>query len=378
MTESLSRERQRNTLRTRAGAIALAVVLGLGIASRVVFGGFNQVVAAPETLVTQTTQAAPSTVTGLSVADVVAKANPAVVTITNLAQIPAGRHGGLSSDTPQPVGKGSGFILDTKGHIITNSHVVEGATELSVEFSDGTTATAKLIGRDSFQDVAVIQVDPSATVKLPGVSTLGSSASLRVGDPVVALGTPLGEFTNSATDGIVGGLDRSLDTGANYRLPNLIQHDAPISPGDSGGPLLDLNGNVIGMNVAKADTSMLMGGGQAEGIGFAIAVDAVKDVANQLIAKGEVARPYLGVKSQVDDQGRAVIETTNDGPAVTAGLRQGDIITALDGQKVDDAHPLINLLFQHKPGNTISLTVNRGGTDQKIDVTLGTRPAESQ
>lgn len=306
------------------------------------------------------------------VTTIAAEVNPAVVTVKNLQEIPAPFGG---SSEPQAVGIGSGFILDTAGHVVTNSHVIEGAEALSVQFSDGTTVDATLIGRDAFQDVAVLQIDMGDTAEVPGVVTLGESNTVEFGDTVVAIGTALGEYPNTVTTGSVEIVDRALDTGNGYELANLIQHDAELWPGNSGGPLIDLGGEVIGMNVAGSNAS----GRSATGsqMGFAIDMDAVLDITEQLIANGEVARPFLGIESALAASGQRVTVVVDGGPAAEAGIEVADVITAVDGQKVDTAHPLLNVLFEHDPGETVTLTVERDGEQQTLDVVLDERPVET-
>lgn len=364
---------------TNLAAVLLLLVLGFGTAARTFAqdnsssgsgGSTNQS--------SQTASSSTSTVAGLSVADVAAQVNPAVVTITNVTDSASGPNAFFGQGGAEMVAMGSGFIIDDQGDIITNAHVVDGATKLSVAFSDGSTADAKLVGEDTFQDIAVIKAELKNGAKVPGVATLGDDSSLRPGDPVVALGTPLGEFPNTVTDGIVGGVKRSLDTGEGYRLPNLIQHDAPISPGNSGGPLVDMSGKVVGVNVAKAEDNNNLDGATAEGLGFAISIDAAKNVADQLIKNGSVTYPYLGIDGQLTDQGQAVADIASDSPAAKAGLKAGDIITAVDGTNVDPNNPLVNLLFAHKPGDSVKLTIDRDGTSKEISVTLGERPANLQ
>jgi 2-alkenal reductase len=320
----------------------------------------------------QSTEAAVSTNSG-DLDAAVAKVNPAVVTIENQQQV--------SNGSTQTAGMGSGFVIDDQGHIVTNNHVVEGASGLNVIFSDGSKATATIVGSDPFQDVAVIKVDG----KVPAHVTFGDSSKLQLGQRIVAIGSALGEFRNTVTNGIVGGLDRSVDTGEGYRIGNLVQHDAPINPGNSGGPLIDANGNVVGMN-----TLVVRGGyGQAgaEGLGFAIAGNTVKDFANQIIANGKINRPYLGVSfrpvSQQSSPGGlqsgpqpvVVVEVVKGSPADQAGLKAGDIVLKIDGVTLDDQHLALNELFNHKPGDTVTLTIQRGDSQSDVKVTLGSRPA---
>jgi S1-C subfamily serine protease len=180
------------------------------------------------------------------------------------------------------------------------------------------------------------------------------------------------------SEGIVGAVDRSLDTGEGYELPNLIQHSAPIYEGDSGGPLLNMQGQVIGMDVAKA-VPQVYGGASDTNIGFAIASNAVKPIVEQIIKTGTVDRAYLGIQGQEELKGQTVVQVQANSPAAKAGLQVGDVITAVDGQQIDAQHSLVDMLiFDHKPGDKIKLTVDRNGSTQELTVTLGTRPADLQ
>ncbi|MGH2548244.1 MAG: S1C family serine protease [Thermomicrobiales bacterium] len=325
---------------------------------------------------TTTTQDAASNV----VADVAAEVNPAVVTVINL-QKQVNPFNGTTSDSDTPVSSGSGFIIDEDGHVVTNWHVVDGGDEFQVKYADGTTVNATLVGSDQFQDVAVLQLDLSGGQKVPGVAKLGDSSTMRAGDTVIAIGSPYGELTNSVTSGQINAVDRELDTGDGYELSNLFQHDAAIYPGNSGGPLINSAGEIIGINVAKA--SYTTGMDSTDSIGFAIEIDAVKDLVNQIIQNGSVARPYIGISVQPvasrDGQtlaGEQVMDVTADTPAADAGLQVGDVITAVDGTTIDQDHQFMNLaVLTHNPGDTIKLTVDRNGQSQEISITLGTRPA---
>ncbi len=310
-----------------------------------------------------------------SVADVAERVNPAVVTITNY-QLPRNPFTGEPEGGALiPYGRGSGYIIDAQGHVVTNSHVVEGGSAFDVEFANGTTVDAKLIGQDPFQDVAVLQLDLKAGQTVPGTVTLGDSDTVRPGDHVIAIGSPYGEFTNTVSDGTVGAVHRSLDTGY-YRLPNLIQHSAPIYEGNSGGPLLNMQGDVIGMNVAKAVRTSL-GRSEDTGIGFAIEINAVKEIVNQILQHGKVLRPYLGIVGQPVEGGHAISEVEPGTPADQAGLQAGDVITSVDGTRIDERNPFLNLLiFNHKPGDTVELGVFRNGRELTVSVTLGERPAD--
>jgi S1-C subfamily serine protease len=284
---------------------------------------------------------------------------------------------GLPADQT-PVGVGSGFIFDANGWILTNNHVVDGATNLTVQLSDGRSFPATVYGTDTLTDLAIVKIEATG---LPTAS-LGDSSTLRVGQLAIAVGDPLGEYPGTVTTGVVSGLGRSInDTSIN--LDNLIQTDAAINPGNSGGPLIDESGAVIGVDTAIA--------GSAQGIGFAIPVNLAKPLMQQAVAGQQLSRPWLGVRYQPLDAGVATrnslsvssgawVTSGGNGPAVEsgspadkAGLKEGDIITAVNGTKIDTSHPLIELIASHAPGETITLSVRRGGADADIQVTLTTR-----
>jgi len=357
---------RRGALKVTAFLAALLMAL-IAINGPVTFSGVDGVSAAATT--SQETSAN-------AVADVAAAANPATVTVLNLQQQPSGF--GQSSDEAVPVGSGSGYIIDEAGYVVTNNHVVEGGVDYQVQFFDGTVVEATLVGTDAYQDVAVLKLALADGQKVPGVVSFGDSSVLRVGDTVIAIGSPFGEFTNTVTAGIVNAMDRSLDTGLGFELPNLVQHNADIYPGNSGGPLLNTDGEVVGMNVAKAVEPTMDNSSGDTNIGFAIESNAVKEIVDEIIATGSFTRPYLGIRTQATMDGQGIVDVESGGPAETAGLQAGDVITAIDGQEIDADHPFINaLIFDHKPGDVVSLTVDRAGDEVTVKVTLGERPAET-
>lgn len=316
-----------------------------------------------------------------NIADMVEDVNQAVVTVIN-KQTFAGF--GQSSSELQPAGSGTGFIVSDDGYIITNNHVVEGSDSLSVLFVDGTEVDATLVGTDAITDIAVIKIDQ----RVPATVEIGDSSTLRVGEDIVAIGSALGEYTNTVTQGIVSGLGRSLDSQGGAGMENMIQHDAPINPGNSGGPLLNMQGQVVGVNTAVVRQAEP--GVTAEGLGFAIPSNTVKDIASQLIENGQVVRPFLGISYQLInpqiaaaqnlpvDHGAFIADVVAGGPAATAGVQANDIVTAIDGQEISQTTSLQDILFQHKPGDTVELTIARGTTGETVtvQVTLGTRPAD--
>ena len=350
--------------------------------------------------------------TDMSVADVAEKVNPAVVTVLNLQplsqastgnftgidglpempgigevpgmpQLPSDGQGDNAPQTSQadgdqlvPIGSGSGFFADELGHVITNAHVVDGAQELSVVLQDGTQAPAKLIGADNLVDVAIIQVDLPSGTSVPSVAAFGDSEALRPGDEVVAIGNALGEFPNTVSEGTVNGTNRAFPGMGGPS--EYVQHDAEIWHGNSGGPLLNLRGEVVGINTAGiSDSNMGTDLGSAD-MAFAVEGNTVCKAAAQLLQEGKIAWPYMGIQGQETQDGQEITDIVADGPSANSGLEVGDVITALDDTKVDAQHSLIDLLFEHEAGDTVSITVDREGATKTFDVTLGERPVEAQ
>jgi 2-alkenal reductase len=282
---------------------------------------------------------------------------------------------GDDADNEQtPLGAGSGWIYTEDGYVVTNAHVVAGADSFVVQYFDGTQVEAELVGTDTFQDVAVLKLNLEDGESVPGVSEVGDSSALRAGDEVVAIGSPLGEFTNSVSDGNIGGLDRSLDSGYGTALANLIQHDAEISPGNSGGPLLNMDGEVIGMNVAKLEAAST-NGASASGLNFAIDGNTVVGIVDQIIDNnGSIEFPYLGIQTELTEQGQIVAAVEPAGPAADSGLQVGDVLIGIDGTMVDEENSFMQLLLTHQPGDTVTLTIERSGATEELTVTLGVRP----
>ncbi len=318
-----------------------------------------------------------------AVTDAATEVSPAVVTITS-SEAPDD-----FSTLPQ-TGVGSGIIYDDAGWILTNRHVVCGAESLSVKLLDGRPFDATVYGIDTLTDLAIVKIDGP---NLP-VAELGDSNGLRPGQMAIAIGSPLGTFTNSVTAGVVSAMGREITVddscaeGEVRSLNGLIQTDAAINPGNSGGALLDSTGRVIGVNTAVA--------GDAQGIGFAIPINIAKPIMRQAIDGEELARPWMGFFYDAVDPalqtaeelpidygvlvlvprgstGPAVIA---DSPADEAGLREGDIITAIDGVRIDTTQGLDELLTQHGPGDELTLDVLRDGETLELEIELGTRPSD--
>ncbi len=370
----------------RPGWVILSALLAMVLSLNLVLSGGPQAVAsvlpgndAPSATQSQSTNDSTSTAGTQSRADVAEAANPAVVTIyvemtgPNIFQDQ--RPGGDDpSGSGQIMGAGSGFIIDDEGHVVTNSHVVANGDEFLVELYDGTTVNATLVGSDSVQDLAVLQLELEDGQSVPGTLNWGDSDTVRPGDDVIAIGTPLGEFANSVSAGVVAGVNRNLSdvTGS---LDNLIQHDAPISSGNSGGPLLNTNGEVIGINTATANGSQL-DAVSTDGLGFAVASNAAKGIVEQLISAGSVSRPYLGIEGQPLEEGHGVVAVESGSPADDAGLQANDVITAIDGTEIDANTSLQSVLFTHQPGDDVTLTVERDNEEITLQVTLGERPGD--
>ncbi|HEY7738609.1 MAG TPA: trypsin-like peptidase domain-containing protein [Candidatus Limnocylindria bacterium] len=284
-------------------------------------------------------------------------------------------------------GSGSGFIFDPDGWILTNRHVAGDASSMIVTLADSRQFDARLIGVDTLTDLAIIKIDATGLPTAP----IGTSASLEIGQKAIAIGNPLGDYADTVTTGVVSGLGRQIVAGdglSSEALNHLIQTDAAINPGNSGGPLVNSIGQVIGINTAIATS--------AEGIGFAVPIDFAKPIMALALNGEEIARPYIGVRYTMitlqlaEDEdlpvedGALVVAGANGQPAVSpgspaeeAGLQEGDIITALGGRAVEDEHDLVVLLLPYRPGNTVTLTVLRGGDELEIPVTLGTLPPAS-
>jgi putative serine protease PepD len=263
--------------------------------------------------------------------------------------------------------EGSGFVYDTNGHVLTNQHVVDGATSVQVTFWNGKTYNARVVGTDASTDLAVLDVDAPSSDLYP--LTLGDSSKVQVGDNVVAIGAPFG-LAETVTAGIVSALHRQMTSPNNFTIDDSIQTDAAINHGNSGGPLLDAQGHVIGVNAQIESDS-----GGNDGVGFAIPSNTVKSIASQLISNGAAQHAYLGV--QLGDSGTSarVVSVRASTPASKAGLRAGDVITAIGGRHISSSDELRAAINARKPGDRVSITYTRNGTKHTVSLTLASRPS---
>jgi putative serine protease PepD len=266
-------------------------------------------------------------------------------------------------------GQGSGFVYDADGHIITNEHVVDGANSVSVRFWNGKTFTASVVGTDASTDLAVLKVDAPVSQLFP--LALGDSSALVVGDQVVAIGSPFG-LEGTVTSGIVSALHREMTSPNHFAIDNSIQTDAAINHGNSGGPLLNAQGKVVGVTSQIESNS-----GGNEGVGFAIPSNTVRSIASQLISSGKAEHAFLGVvlRDSSSQTGAAINPVRAGTPAARAALRAGDVVTSAAGTEINSASELRAVINAHRPGDSISVTYTRGGQSHTVKVKLAARPA---
>ncbi len=365
------------------GALLAALLAGTSLGG---FAAVNTLYAAPAEPPATTSPIAPPAATAVmpDFANLVAKVTPAVVSVTNKLKVDQSEMQGIPTPfgmmrpvhPPAMEAKGSGFIIDASGIIVTNNHVVKNAKSLSVTLSDGTTLPATVVGTDPRTDIAVLRV--KAGHKLPWLQ-LGDSSKARPGEWVVAMGNPFG-LGGTVTAGIVSALGRDIGDGP---YDNFLQIDAAINHGNSGGPLFTQNGEVIGVN-----TAILSPSGGSIGIGFAIPSDMVRSVVAQLEKTGHVTRGFLGVESQSvsatiasalnlakgDDKGALIASVEHDSPAAKAGMQAGDLIRSVDGSRIANPRDLAVAIANVKPGDVTKLDIIRDGKDTTVDVTVGSMP----
>ncbi len=376
----------------RVGAIALPAVVG-AVTALAVLAGTGQLGGGDTTIIRETASGVTTSVSsardaateaesavpskGLSVAEVVKRKSPAVVSISN--------------ETTQGGSLGSGFLIDAAGHIITNAHVVDSASKTTVTFEDGTEAEGTILGVDTSTDVAVVKIDkvPTGVSPLP----LGNSGGLTVGQEVVAIGNPYG-YAGTATTGIVSALERVIESPSGFTIQNAIQTDAAINQGNSGGPLFDRDGRVIGINSQIASKN----GGNV-GIGFAVPIDTVRPIVASIIASGKAQHAWIGIQGReltpglaeklglVGKRGVIVASLDDRGPANDAGMKAadsadaavpkgGDLIVAVNGTPIADMADVSKAVASRKVGDQITLTVLRDGKSETLTLTLKDRPAD--
>jgi len=358
---------RRTFLIRRVAPVVAALAVGGG-AGAAVYAGMNGSSNSPTTTATASVPAQPASVTQTvsSLTQLYKDATPGVVDVTVSGASPNSFGFGGQQQTEA---EGSGFVYDSKGDIVTNEHVVDGANSITVRFWNGKTAKATLVGADKSSDTAVIKVNVDSSQLHP--LSLGDSSTVAPGQAVAAIGSPFG-LPETMTSGIVSAINRTITAPNNYSIAGAIQTDAPINHGNSGGPLLDASGKVIGINAQIESDS-----GGNEGVGFALPINAVKNAADTLIAGGTVQHAYLGISVGDTTSGSgAQVESVKSGsPADTAGLQAGDVITAVGSTSVTSADDLTAAISSRSPGDKVTLTITRNGATKSIDVTLGTRPA---
>ncbi len=395
----------KRTLLPAAGALVAAALLGggsaLGLAAATgSLDGESVTTTIREQAPAPAAAAAASSVDGLGVNEIYRRAAPAVVQITSTAA-PTSEVDpffGFRTERPAQQALGSGFVLDKQGHIVTNYHVVEGAEQVEVSFSNQDTYDAEVVGTDPSTDLAVLRVDVSSRALAP--LALADSDDVRVGDPVVAIGNPFG-LDRTATAGIVSALQRLVTAPNGQTIDHVIQTDAPVNQGNSGGPLLNGAGEVIGVN---SQISSPNGGGNV-GIAFAVPSNTVRDVAAQIVRSGRVERAYVGLYARsIDaelaqsfnlpvDAGLLVERVEAGSPAAQAGIEGGDtsavvsgtnytlggdVIVAVGGMRTTDLGALRDALARHKPGDEVEVTLYRGNDEQTVTVKLGRQPSSSR
>ncbi len=281
--------------------------------------------------------------------------------------------GGSETESSESTATGSGFIVDQEGTVVTAAHVVDEASSVEVILQDGATRKAEVLGTDDASDIAVIRFDPEGEELHP--LELGDSSALKVGASVAAIGAPF-EYAWSFSTGIVSGLDRTIEAPNGFTVAHAIQTDAAVNPGNSGGPLLASSGAVIGVVDQIATDG---NADQSSGVGFAVPSDLVAAELQQLEAGETVKHPYLGVATSTSTEtpGAVVAEVAQGSPAAKAGLRQGDVITSINGETVADPEDLVAAIAAAEPGDTVKLEIERDAKASEVSVKLGTQPAES-
>jgi S1-C subfamily serine protease len=359
-----------------AGAAAGAV-----IAAIISSGGGSKTVTATTTVPAVSSSLPVSGGKGLTVNQLYKMTDPGVVDIT----VSGIQSSGIFGFGQQPTqGEGAGVVYDNKGNILTDYHVVQGASSIKVTFSDGHSANASMVGSDPGADLAVIHVNAPSSWLHP--LPFADSSKVQVGDSVIAIGSPFSQ-PNTVTAGIVSAVGRTISAPNQFTIPNAIQTDAAINPGNSGGPLINAAGQVIGLN-DQIDTGNQNGQGQgsSSGVGFATPSNSDVRIARQIISTGKAQNAYVGVSLNAQVHGGAAISTSSQsnqpiapgGPADKAGLQPGDLITAVNGKKISSVNEFVGTIATFSPGDTVTLTVKRGGQTKSVKLTLAAQPTNAQ
>ncbi len=346
-------------------AVIAAAALAGGAAGAGAYALFNSggdTTVVRQVHVTQSLQAAARSGSTLSVGSIYKLAYRGVVKISVTSN-------GSSPFEQAQRSQGSGFVTDTNGHIVTNQHVVDGAESITVTFWNGETHSATLVGSDASTDTAVIKVDAPASLLHP--LTLGDSKAVQVGDGVVAIGSPFG-LEETVTAGIVSALHRQMTAPNNFTIDDSIQTDAAINHGNSGGPLLNMQGQVIGITAQIESDS-----GGNDGVGFAVPSNTARAIATKLVATGKVEHAYLGVSLGSSTNGVSLKSICPGAPAAKAGLRVDDVITFFAGKKASSVDALRFAVDAKHPGDIVTVTFRRDGKTKTAKVTLGSRPAST-
>jgi putative serine protease PepD len=345
----------------RAAALVATAVIGAvaGAATYAKVDNGNSTTVVRQTAASATTSPAAVTTSDLSIHQIYENARDGVVKI-----IVSSQQGFGGSSQAQ----GSGWVYDSSGHVITNEHVVDNASSIKVRFANGKSYSATLVGSDASTDLAVLKVDAPASAIHP--LKLGDSSQLEVGDGVVAIGSPFG-LDETVTSGIVSALHREMTSPNNFTIANSIQTDAAINHGNSGGPLFNMRGEVVGVNSQIESDS-----GGNDGVGFAIPSSTVKSIASQILATGTAKHAYLGVAlgDSTSPLGAQIAQVNTSTPASKAGLRAGDVVTAVGDKTISSGDQLRAAVEAHNPGDTLELTIVRNGNTQHVTVKLATRP----
>ena len=364
-----------------AGAVVALIISGGNGSTRTV----TSTTVLPEARTAQPASLGPGH--GLSISGLYHKVGPGVVDITTSSTQSSGIFGFGQQRTQ---GEGAGVVYDTRGDILTDEHVVSGAQSITVTFRDGRKAKARLVGSNTGADLAVIRVNVPSSALHP--LSFADSSRVQVGDGVIAIGSPFG-LPNTVTAGIVSAVGRTISAPNQFTIANAIQTDAAINPGNSGGPLINSNGQVIGLN-DQIETNNTNGQGQGSnsGVGFATPSSSDVRIANRIIATGKAQNAYVGVSLDPGVPGGAAISNTATtsangcqqspvvpgGPAAKAGIKPGDLITAVNGKRVTSVDDFVGTVATYSPGDTVTLTVKRHGQTEHIKVTLGAQPKSPQ